>query len=223
MYSLPTQVQIILASMAIHNFIRRDQPDERIFAKSINPAEYTFEDLEDEDPEQVDREDDLASGEGVPNDEHDADMDDVRNNIRTQLRRLRRDRGMRRSLVSWRPTKDTGTIKKIFAEGGEDVETTRNTSTEPTLHSVALLREPSVLGRTDSQLWLVCHGILNECRCKYFCEAFHNFIRRDSDPEEDMFPPVERQAEYTFEDLPDANPNLEDLEDTRDRSRNSPQ
>lgn len=62
----------------------------------MNPTEYTFEDLEDEDPKQLDREDDLESGEGVPNDEHDADMDDVRNNIRTQLRRLRRGRGMRR-------------------------------------------------------------------------------------------------------------------------------
>ncbi|KAH7842835.1 hypothetical protein Vadar_009643 [Vaccinium darrowii] len=47
--------------------------------------------------------------------------------------------------------------------------------------------------------------------------AFHNFIRRDRDPKEDMFPVVERQADYIFHDLPDANPaNLEDLEDTPD-------
>ncbi|KAH7837203.1 hypothetical protein Vadar_010948 [Vaccinium darrowii] len=95
MYSLKTQVQIILASIVIHNFIRRDQPDERMFAKAVNPAEYVFQDLEDEDPKQLDREDDPASGEGVPNHEHDANMNDVRNYIRTQLRRLRRGGGMR--------------------------------------------------------------------------------------------------------------------------------
>ncbi|KAH7835031.1 hypothetical protein Vadar_022235 [Vaccinium darrowii] len=70
--------------------------NDEIFAKAMNPTKYTLEDLEDEDPEQLDREDDLESGEGVPNDEHDADIDDVRNNIRAQLQRLRKGRGMRR-------------------------------------------------------------------------------------------------------------------------------
>ncbi|KAH7841958.1 hypothetical protein Vadar_019492 [Vaccinium darrowii] len=92
MYSPHTQVQIILLSMAIHNFIRRDAPTERMFVSAINPDEYVFQDLEDEDPERLDREDDpaSASGEGVPPYEHDADMDDVRNNIKRQLWRLRR-------------------------------------------------------------------------------------------------------------------------------------
>lgn len=43
--------------------------------------------------------------------------------------------------------------------------------------------------------------------------AFHNFIRRDRDPDDDMFPPVERPVEYTFQDLPDKDANLENLED----------
>ncbi|KAH7849464.1 hypothetical protein Vadar_018270 [Vaccinium darrowii] len=42
--------------------------------------------------------------------------------------------------------------------------------------------------------------------------AFHNFIRRDRD-QEDLFPPVERQLEYVFKDLADADPTLTDRED----------
>ncbi|KAH7847435.1 hypothetical protein Vadar_025991 [Vaccinium darrowii] len=43
--------------------------------------------------------------------------------------------------------------------------------------------------------------------------AFHNFIRRDRDPEDDVFRPVENQLDYTFQDLADSDPTLEDRED----------
>ncbi|KAH7865043.1 hypothetical protein Vadar_001536 [Vaccinium darrowii] len=43
--------------------------------------------------------------------------------------------------------------------------------------------------------------------------AFHNFIRRDRDPEDYLFPQVESQAEFAFKDLPDKDPTLADRED----------
>ncbi|KAH7834235.1 hypothetical protein Vadar_014000 [Vaccinium darrowii] len=43
--------------------------------------------------------------------------------------------------------------------------------------------------------------------------VFHNCIRHDRDQEKDLFPPVERQREYVFQDLPDSDPTREDRED----------
>ncbi|KAH7858551.1 hypothetical protein Vadar_025207 [Vaccinium darrowii] len=43
--------------------------------------------------------------------------------------------------------------------------------------------------------------------------AFHNFIRRDRDPEDNLFSLVENQPDYTFQDLPDSDTSLEDRED----------
>ncbi|KAF7132313.1 hypothetical protein RHSIM_Rhsim09G0200000 [Rhododendron simsii] len=86
-YDMPTQVDLVLASMAIHNYIRRDRQHDNFFAPISSAYEYAFEDLPDEDPELEDRlddRDDIVDEDNVP------EMNDVRNNIRRALHRLRR-------------------------------------------------------------------------------------------------------------------------------------
>ncbi|KAF7133481.1 hypothetical protein RHSIM_Rhsim09G0055100 [Rhododendron simsii] len=86
-YEMPTQVDLVLASMAIHNYIRRDRELDDFFAPISLAYEYAFEDLPDEDPDledRLDNRDDIVDEDNVP------EMNDVRNNIRSALRRLRR-------------------------------------------------------------------------------------------------------------------------------------
>ncbi|KAF7151776.1 hypothetical protein RHSIM_Rhsim02G0038000 [Rhododendron simsii] len=86
-YEMPTQVDLVLASMAIHNYIRRDREPDNFFAPVSSAYEYAFEDLPDEDPELEDRlddRDDIVDEDNVP------EMNVVRDNIRIALRRLRR-------------------------------------------------------------------------------------------------------------------------------------
>ncbi|KAF7142958.1 hypothetical protein RHSIM_Rhsim05G0142000 [Rhododendron simsii] len=85
-YEMPTQVDLVLESMAIHNYVRRDREPDNFFASISSAYEYAFEDLPDEDPELEDRlddRDDIVDEDNVP------EMNDVRNNIRRALRRLR--------------------------------------------------------------------------------------------------------------------------------------
>ncbi|KAH7850417.1 hypothetical protein Vadar_032599 [Vaccinium darrowii] len=42
---------------------------------------------------------------------------------------------------------------------------------------------------------------------------FKRVVYNPRDPEEDLFPPVENQADYTFQDLEDSDPTLKDRED----------
>ncbi|KAF7154250.1 hypothetical protein RHSIM_Rhsim01G0123300 [Rhododendron simsii] len=57
-YEISTQVDLVLASMAIHNYIRRDRVPDNFFTPISLAYEYAFEDLPDEDPELEDRLDD---------------------------------------------------------------------------------------------------------------------------------------------------------------------
>ncbi|KAF7142221.1 hypothetical protein RHSIM_Rhsim05G0084100 [Rhododendron simsii] len=86
-YEMPTQADLVLASMAIHNYIRRDREPDNFFAPVSLAHEYAFEDLPNEVPELEDRLDergDIVDEDNVP------EMNDVRNNIRRALHRLRR-------------------------------------------------------------------------------------------------------------------------------------
>ncbi|KAF7152371.1 hypothetical protein RHSIM_Rhsim01G0089000 [Rhododendron simsii] len=90
-YDMSTQVDLVLASMAIHNYIRRDRVPDNFFTPISSAYEYAFEDLPDEDPELEDRlddRDDIVDEDNVP------EMNDVRNDIRRALYRQRR-RGSR--------------------------------------------------------------------------------------------------------------------------------
>ncbi|KAF7142472.1 hypothetical protein RHSIM_Rhsim05G0083000 [Rhododendron simsii] len=78
-------VDLLLASMAIHNYIRRDREPDNFFAPVSSAYEYAFEDLPDEDPEledRLDERDDIVDEDNVP------EKNGVRNNIRSALRRL---------------------------------------------------------------------------------------------------------------------------------------
>ncbi|KAF7135779.1 hypothetical protein RHSIM_Rhsim08G0142700 [Rhododendron simsii] len=86
-YEMSTQVDLVLASMAIHNYIRRDRVPDNFFTPISSTYEYAFENLPDEDSELEDRlddRDDIVDEDNVP------EMNDVRNNIRKALHRLRR-------------------------------------------------------------------------------------------------------------------------------------
>ncbi|KAF7143329.1 hypothetical protein RHSIM_Rhsim05G0142100 [Rhododendron simsii] len=83
----PFKVDLVLASMEIHNYIRRDREADNFFAPVSSAYEYAFEDLPDEDLElenRLDDRDDIVDEDNVP------EMNNVRNNIRSALRRLRR-------------------------------------------------------------------------------------------------------------------------------------
>ncbi|KAF7149867.1 hypothetical protein RHSIM_Rhsim02G0172800 [Rhododendron simsii] len=54
-YEMPTQVEFVLALMAIHNYIRRDKEPDDFFTPVRLTYEYVFEDLPDEDPKMEDR------------------------------------------------------------------------------------------------------------------------------------------------------------------------
>ncbi|KAI8560085.1 hypothetical protein RHMOL_Rhmol04G0227800 [Rhododendron molle] len=86
-YEMPTHVDLVLASMAIHNYIRMDRESDNFFAPVSSAYEYAFKDLPYEDPEledRLDERDDIVDEDNVP------EMNDVRNNIRRALHRLRR-------------------------------------------------------------------------------------------------------------------------------------
>ncbi|KAH7855947.1 hypothetical protein Vadar_030892 [Vaccinium darrowii] len=85
-YSIRTQVQIILSAMAFHNFIRRDRdPEEDMFHVVERPEEYTFQDLPDANPANLEDLEDTPDF-GVGNEENDPVMNDIRNNIKAELR-----------------------------------------------------------------------------------------------------------------------------------------
>ncbi|XP_058215820.1 uncharacterized protein LOC131326924 [Rhododendron vialii] len=86
-YEMSTQVDLVLASMAIHNYIRRDREPDNFFTPISSAYDYAFEDLPDEDPELEDRLDDRDD---IVDEDNVLEMNDVRNNIRSALRILRR-------------------------------------------------------------------------------------------------------------------------------------
>lgn len=85
-YTVPVQIDLVVASMAIHNFIRRDrEPDDYFYA--VRPdIEYAFDDLPDADPDQEDRED---IRDDFVDDDNDPNMNDLRNDITRKLCRQR--------------------------------------------------------------------------------------------------------------------------------------
>ncbi|KAH7844148.1 hypothetical protein Vadar_024877 [Vaccinium darrowii] len=80
---------------------------------------------------------------------------------------------------------------------------------------VAVSSGLSGFSRIGSPLLHVClwYSLKTQVQIVLSAMAFHNFIRRDRDQEDDLFPPVERQREYVFQDLPDSDPTREDRED----------
>lgn len=88
-YTIDIQVELVLSSMAIHNFIRRDREPDKYFIDATAP-EYVFDDLRDADPELEDRED--IRDENVDFD-NDPNMNDVRDDILRALCSQRARRG----------------------------------------------------------------------------------------------------------------------------------
>lgn len=85
-YPIRTQVDLVVASMAIHNFIRRDRVPDEYFFEARPTIEYAFEDIPDVDPDQEDRED---IRDDVVDPDNDPNMDDLRNDIMRALIRQR--------------------------------------------------------------------------------------------------------------------------------------
>ncbi|GMP74586.1 hypothetical protein CsSME_00031974 [Camellia sinensis var. sinensis] len=81
------QVPLVGASMAIHNFIRRNSSDDEAFNKVANTETFTFNDipnvdgLGDDDDDEPERDDNVH-------------MNEVRKSIRNELVRHRRELGL---------------------------------------------------------------------------------------------------------------------------------
>ncbi|GMP83308.1 hypothetical protein CsSME_00037269 [Camellia sinensis var. sinensis] len=81
------QVPLVGASMAIHNFIRRNSSDDEAFNKVANAETFTFNDIPNVDG--LGDDDD-----GEPEGDDDVHMNDVRKSIRNELVRHRRELGL---------------------------------------------------------------------------------------------------------------------------------
>ncbi|GMP47086.1 hypothetical protein CsSME_00015008 [Camellia sinensis var. sinensis] len=81
------QVPLVGASMAIHNFIRRNSSDDDAFTKVANAETFTFNDMPNVDG--LGDDDD-----GEPEGDDDVHMNEVRKSIRNELVRHRRELGL---------------------------------------------------------------------------------------------------------------------------------
>ncbi|GMP78267.1 hypothetical protein CsSME_00034267 [Camellia sinensis var. sinensis] len=81
------QVPLVGASMAIHNFIRRNSSDDEAFNKVANAETFTFNDIPNVDG--LGDDDD-----GEPEGDDDVHMNEVRKSIRNELVRHRRELGL---------------------------------------------------------------------------------------------------------------------------------
>ncbi|GMP54773.1 hypothetical protein CsSME_00019829 [Camellia sinensis var. sinensis] len=81
------KVPLVGASMAIHNFIRRNSSDDEAFNKVANAENFTFNDMPNVDG--LGDDDD-----GEPEGDDDVHMNEVRKPIRNELERHRRQLGL---------------------------------------------------------------------------------------------------------------------------------
>ncbi|XP_028072306.1 very-long-chain 3-oxoacyl-CoA reductase 1-like [Camellia sinensis] len=86
------QVPLVGASMAIHNFIRRNSSDDEAFNKIMNAENFIFNDMPNVDGL-------CDDDDGEPEGDDDIHMNEMRKSIRNELVRHRRQLGFLRSLT----------------------------------------------------------------------------------------------------------------------------